>query len=138
LVYFSQHDVASGGNVREFAGGAGYNFASARVFGLVTDVQLSSGDSPRATTYEIGATDSITPAFQIGGGFQYQTRNNDIASAGQITLSADYFLSKRTDVYAIVAVARDRGYGAQVEAALGANATESMQTAVRVGLRHTF
>lgn len=138
LAYYGQHDVSSGGNLRDVAGGAAYNLGAFRFFGVISDVRISSDTSPRATTYEGGLTYSVTPAFQLGGGFQYQDRNNNIGSAEQVTLTADYFLSKRTDLYAVFALGHDKGYGAQVEAAMGGNASGSMQNAVRVGLRHQF
>ena len=139
LVYYGEHDVSSGGNVRVFAGGAGYNLGSFRFFGLVSDVSISSASSPRAVTYEAGLTYFVTPAIQLGGGFQYQDRNNGTGSANQVTVTADYLLSKRTDLYTVFALGHDRGYGAQVEAApLGSNASGSMQSAFRVGLRHQF
>ncbi|EON13842.1 porin [Pandoraea sp. SD6-2] len=138
LVYYGQRDVVTGGNLREFAGGAAYNLGNVRLFGLVSDVRINAGSSPRATTYEAGLTWNVTPVVQLGGGLQHQTRNNGIGSASQLTLSADYIFTKRTDLYLIFALGHDKGYGAQVETALGANASGTMQNAVRIGVRHTF
>lgn len=138
LAYMSIHNATSTANSREFAGGAAYNIGKARLFALVTDVQLSSGTKDRATTYEGGATYQLVPQLQLGGGFQYQHRNNGLGSANQLVLSADYFLSKRTDVYLVGALAHDHGFGAQAQAALGDPSSTDVQTAVRVAIRHKF
>lgn len=126
------------GNSNEFAIGAAYIIGPLRVLGNVTDVQLSAGTQARAVTYELGATYSLTPAFVIGGGFQYQQRNNDVGNAHQFTLSGDYLLSKRTDVYVVGALGHDSGYDAIAQAALGEAASGASQLALRVGMRHRF
>ncbi|MBI0330531.1 porin [Burkholderia plantarii] len=138
LAYFGQHDVTAGGNLRNVSGGAGYNFDRFRVFGMVSDVRIGAAAPLRATTYDAGLTCLVAPSLQLGGGFQFQQRGGDVGSANQVTLSADYSLSKRTGLYAVLARGHDSAYGAQVEAALGAAAAGSTQTAVRVGLRHQF
>ncbi|MEX3982179.1 porin [Paraburkholderia sp. EG287A] len=138
LAYMSIHNATATANSREFAGGAAYNIGKARLFALVTDVQLSSGTKDRATTYEGGATYQWVPQLQVGGGFQYQHRNNGLGSANQLVLSADYFLSKRTDVYLVGALAHDHAFGAQAQAALGGPSSTDVQTAVRVAIRHKF
>lgn len=138
LAYMSIHNATVSANSREFAGGAAYNVGKARLFALVTDVQLSSGSRARATTYEGGATYLLDPQLSLGSGFQYQHRNNGLGSANQFVLSADYFLSKRTDVYLVGALAHDHAFGAQAQAALGGPSSTDAQTAVRVGIRHKF
>ena len=64
--------------------------------------------------------------------------NNNVAGANQLILSADYFLSKRTDVYLVGTLAHDHGFGTQAEAAMGASSNTSVQTAVRIAIRHKF
>jgi predicted porin len=138
ISYLSLHDVTPTANSVEYAGGAAYNIGKARLFGYITDVQLSSGTKPRATTFEAGATYQLTTQFSLGGGLQYQSRNNNVGSANQLTLSADYALSKSTDAYLVGALAHDHGYGAQAEAAWGVPSDTDEQTAVRIGIRHKF
>ncbi|RQR44349.1 porin [Burkholderia sp. Bp9140] len=138
LAYMSIHNATATANKREFAGGAAYNIGKVRVFALVTDVQLSSGERQRATTYEGGLAYMIVPTVSLGTGFQYQHRNNNLGSANQFTLSADYFLSKRTDVYIVGALAHDHAFGAQAQAAYGGPSSTDFQTAVRVAIRHKF
>ncbi|RQR70833.1 MULTISPECIES: porin [Burkholderia] len=138
LAYMSIHNATPSANSVEYAAGAAYNVGKARVFGYVTDVRLSSGDKARATTVEGGVSYLVTPALSLAGGLQYQARNNNVGSANQLILSADYFLSKRTDVYLVGTLAHDHGFGTQAEAALGASSNTSVQTAVRVAIRHKF
>lgn len=136
--YLSLHDVTTTANSTEYAGGAAYNLGQFRFFGMVSDVQLSSGTRARATTYEGGMTYLFQPTLYLGAGVQYQTRNNNLGSANQFTLTADYFLSKMTDVYLVGALAHDGAYGAVVQAAYGEPSSTSFQTAVSVGIRHKF
>jgi predicted porin len=138
LSYLSIHNATSTANSTEYAGGASYMIGKARLFALITDVQLSSGTKPRATTYEGGVAYQIIPDVSLAGGYQYQHRNNDLGSANQFTLSADYFLSKRTDVYIVGALGHDHAFGAQVQAAYGGPSSTDVQTAVRIGIRHKF
>jgi len=49
-----------------------------------------------------------------------------------------YFISKRTDVYFVGALAHDHAHGDQIEAALGSASSTSFQAAARIGIRHTF
>ncbi|MBN3803107.1 porin [Paraburkholderia sp. Ac-20336] len=138
LAYFGQHDVKTGGNSREFAGGASYEIGAAKMFAMLTDVRLTGGDQARATTAEAGMTYRLTPALMLGGGAQFQKRNNGLGSANQLTLVSDYSLSKSTDVYVIAALAHDHAFGAQVQAALGSPSGSDVQTGARIGIRHRF
>lgn len=136
--YFKQHNSTADSNLTEYAGGTTYAIGPAHIFGYVTDVQLSGGTKPRATTYEGGMSYLLRPDLSVGGGFQFQHRNNGVGSANQFTVGADYFLSKRTDLYLVGALAHDHGHGAQIEAALGLPSSTAVQTALRVGIRHKF
>lgn len=138
LSYITIHNATASANTGETAAGASYRFGRTLLFGNVTDVRLSSGTRARATTFEAGLTYLVLPTLSLGGGFQYQTRNNDVGSANQWTLTADYFLSKRTDVYLVGALAHDHGFGARVQAALGAPSDTDAQSAIRVGIRTKF
>nr|WP_254617339.1 hypothetical protein [Burkholderia metallica] len=80
----------------------------------------------------------VRPDISLGAGFQFQQRNNGVGSANQVTIGADYFISKRTDVYFVGALAHDHAHGAQIEAALGSPSSTSFQTAARIGIRHKF
>ncbi|TDY15609.1 putative porin [Paraburkholderia sp. BL6665CI2N2] len=138
LAYMAIHNVTTSANSVEYAAGTAYMIGKVRIFGLVTDVQLSSGAKQRATTFEGGAAYTLRPDLSLAAGYQFQKRNNDVGSANQLTLSADYFLSKQTDVYLVGALGHDYGYGAQVQAGYGSVSSTSTQVAARVGLRHKF
>ncbi|MDN7865610.1 porin [Burkholderia multivorans] len=138
IAYMSIHNATPDSNSTEYAGGASYTIGKATLFGNVTDVQLSGGTKPRATTFEAGASYFLRPDVSLAAAYQFQKRNNDVGSANQITASVDYLLSKRTDIYLIAALAQDHGFPAQVQAALGGPSSSDSQTGVRVGLRHRF
>ncbi|WP_321954149.1 porin [Paraburkholderia bannensis] len=138
ISYFSEHNASGGSNLMEYAGGASYVLGDVKVFGVVTYVQLSSGDKPRAITYDGGMSYNISPSLAVGTGIQFQTRNNGIGSANQMTASVDYFLSKSTDLYIVAAVAHDSAYGAEIQAVQSAPASTTLQTAARIGIRHAF
>lgn len=138
ISYYTQKNVVDDRSKHIAIGGAAYSFRTVRIFGLVSDVRISGGDKPRATTYEIGSVYSLTQPLSLGIGYQYQSRNNGVGNARQFTASLDYQLSKRTDVYLVGAYGRDRGFGSQVVAAIGAPSPNVGQTAVRVGVRHRF
>ena len=139
IAYFGEHNVSVGGNSREFAGGAAYTIGSVHVFGLLTDVRLTADNQLSAATAEAGLTYQLNSAFTLGGGVQFQRLNNNIGSANQFTLTADYSLSRNTDVYAVAAMIHDPGpLGAQVLAVYGDPSGTDDQTAFRIGIRHRF
>jgi predicted porin len=135
--YFKHNASTTNGNIREYAAGAQYKLDSMTFFGMISDVSYSMGTKDRATTGEIGMTYFVLPALQLGGGIQAQ-RRHDLASADQLTFTADYLLSKRSDLYMVISNGRDRQYGAQVEAALGGVSDSTAQTGVRFGFKHKF
>jgi len=141
---------------------ASYQFGPARVYGNWSRVKQdlnanlpapaagtfgTLANSNKADIYELGTAYSLTPSLKLLGSVQH-TRA-DIAGAGskgkltQINLGSDYWLSKRTDLYAFVSrisasnIANTGVYGD----ATGNNATggaDGSQTAVAVGIRHKF
>ncbi|WP_438391849.1 porin [Caballeronia sp. DA-9] len=137
VAYMSIHNVTTA-NSTEYIGGAAYSTDKFRFFGNVSNIKLSSGSRLGVTNYEAGLTYSITPSAILGGGYQFQARNNGLGSANQITLTGDYFLSKTTDVYLVAGLGHDHAYGPIVEAGLGTASSSDVQTAVRLGIRHKF
>lgn len=136
--YYSQRNVVNDARKSIAAGGMAYNIGKARIFGMVSDVRIHGGIDPRATTVDFGATYGLNSNLTVGGGYQYQRRNNGLGNASQLTASLDYQLSKRTDMYTVAAFGQDNAFGAQAVAALGAPSTSNKQLAVRVGVRHKF
>ncbi|MDE2160001.1 MAG: porin, partial [Burkholderiales bacterium] len=60
------------------------------------------------------------------------------ASAQQWTAVADYRLSKRTDVYATVAHGVDKAFHPLTMSLIGLPSSSDKQTALHLGVRHTF
>ncbi|MBA9842455.1 porin [Burkholderia contaminans] len=89
----------------------------------------------------------FTPSFLIGAAYVY-TRNSGADSKGgahynQASVGADYFLSKRTDVYLVGTYQRASGtYSTGRVAVASINqltpSTSNHQTAIRVAIRHRF
>jgi predicted porin len=89
------------------------------------------------------------PTIMVGTSYAY-TRGSQVTSGGaggvtyqQLNVGAEYFLSKRTDVYAVVfgqlASGRDSTGGNAVAAVYGLTPSSSgTQAAATVGLRHKF
>jgi predicted porin len=84
----------------------------------------------------------ITSAFRMTGAVYYQTnKTEDVSNSLMGVLSADYFLSKRTDVYLTVAYATASRYGDDEYTPTGVTSATAFgpnQTAVTVGMRHRF
>ncbi|MEX3693388.1 porin [Paraburkholderia sp. BR14263] len=94
--------------------------------------------------YELNAKYMLTPAFSLGAMYDYTSvRGSSAGSASkghwnEGGLMADYFLSKRTDVYAQTVYQQGSGIaGADISGSAGASSNHH-QTVARVGLRHKF
>ena len=117
---------------------------TAAVTGLTNATRLTAatlGLSQKADMYEIGTAYSLTPSLKLLGSVQY-TRADfaNVSGKGkltQINLGTDYWLSKRTDLYAFVSNlrAKDMKNPGVVGDTTGNDAS---QTAVTVGIRHKF
>jgi predicted porin len=96
---------------------------------------------------EINLKFQVTPALLLAAAYQY-TKGSGAASQGgaryqQVNLGADYFVSKRTDLYAVAihqnAFGTDSTGHQAVAAISGASpSSSSAQTLVTVGIRHKF
>ena len=94
-------------NQRIFGGGVGYAFGPAAVGLVYTNTNfdlLGAGSNVRYGNYELNGKYDVTPEVRLGAAFTYTTQ--DVAGSGsvsakykQVALTADYFLSKRTDGY---------------------------------------
>lgn len=136
--YFSQHNEANGANETVWAGGGAYTIGAFQIVANVATAQLSSPTKPRATTLETGVQYLVRPDVALSAGYTQQWRNNDLGSANTFILGADYFLSKRTDVYLVGVLGHDHAFPAQIEAAFGSPSSSDAQSAIRVGFRHHF
>ncbi|MGE8319464.1 MAG: porin [Comamonas sp.] len=138
VAYYSQRNAVNDARKSIAAAGAAYELGPTRLFGMVSDVRIHDAVGPRATTLDLGASHLLLPLLRLGGGYQFQWRNNGLGHASQLTASLDYLLSKRTDVYTVAAFGRDSAFAAQVAPVLGGPSTSGRQVALRVGIRHRF
>ncbi|AJX33023.1 porin [Burkholderia oklahomensis] len=143
---------------RVMGAGGSYTFDRATVGVLWTHAMLddTAPASPpgamrtlRFDNYEINARYALTPAMSLAGAYTFTDgRYDGAAPAGdpkwhQVTLMADYALSKRTDVYAEAVYQRQFGVSSDATLGfasingLGASSTNTQVTAT-VGIRHRF
>jgi predicted porin len=130
-------DSAGAGSTRIGGLGASQVLGPVKVWGVATRVETSLA-SARASTFEVGATHGVTPQIDVSGAVQYQVRKGDIGNAQAVVAVLDYKLSKRSDFYLSGVYANDDGYKAYPVFGGGVQAAGSVQTALRVGLRHRF
>jgi predicted porin len=142
---------------------ASYQFGPARVYGnwsrvkqdLNTQANLTSigvgalstlgnrtlARSTKADIYELGTAYSLSPSLKLLGAVTHTRADFDgVSTKGKLTqysLGADYWLSKRTDLYAFVA--NTRASDIVNTGVLGdSTGSDASQTAVAVGIRHKF
>jgi predicted porin len=93
---------------------------------------------------EINFNYQFTPTLLMGVAYEYtRTHGAGDAHYNQVNLGADYFLSKRTDVYLTTAWQRASGIDSTGKAAVAAlwpvaASSNSHQIAAALGLRHKF
>src|SRR5450830_1106445 len=139
---------------------ASYQFGPARVYGNYSRVKqdlnttavtgltqatrttaATLGLSKKADMYELGTAYSLTPSLKLLGSVQYTRADFDgLSGKGKLTqynIGSDYWLSKRTDLYAFVSNLRAKD---MKNPGVFADTTgnDSSQTAVTVGIRHKF
>ena len=91
---------------------------------------------------DVAPPQKLTPAFYASAAYLYSLGHYGGISAtshwNQGQVSADYFLSKRTDVYVYANYVRASGDLAKAVLFLNAPSSSKQQTAVVAGIRHTF
>ncbi|OLL27607.1 hypothetical protein BTH42_32280 [Burkholderia sp. SRS-W-2-2016] len=100
------------------------------------------GGNVSFNNYEGWLAYAISPALQVGGGYTLSDVNEHATGFKpryqQANLMVDYFLSKRTDVYAMAAcLTGSSGTHAQMDYVTAASSS-NRQALVRVGIRHKF
>jgi GBP family porin len=121
----SADSAFTAGRARIFGGGLNYTFGPAKVGFVITDsrydnaigfntigapsLTVANSAYVHFTNYEVNAHYSLTPAWTLGAAYTYTDGKFSNASAGsaspkwnQVGLLSDYYLSKRTDLYAAV------------------------------------
>jgi predicted porin len=108
------------------------------------DAKSSFTGTEKYNNGEVYAVWQINPALLTELGYDYlKSSGNSSAKQHQVSIGADYFLSKRTDFYAVAAYAHASGKNGSgtAEAVIGSNDVDSgadSQGLVVVGIRHKF
>jgi predicted porin len=157
---FAGHGAAGDTALKTFSLGASYQVGPARLYGnwsrtkqplayaTTTGVLTNGGftvgsfNNTKADIFELGVNYAVTAPLHLLASVQYNKLT--FADAGsakgkltQINLGTDYFLSKRTDLYAFVSNLRAKD---AINPGVFGDSTGSNnnQTAVAVGIRHKF
>ncbi|ACC75093.1 porin [Paraburkholderia phymatum] len=125
------------GSVKGFAG---YRYLRAsNAFLPANPIRVANGsDASAANLYWAGAQYSVTPAFVLTATAYYQDVHSTGADPWLAVLSADYLLSKRTDVYATAGFAHNKDGSALGVNGYGTVAPGYNQTGVVIGMRQKF
>ncbi|NIE68950.1 porin [Burkholderia sp. Ax-1719] len=139
-------------DLRSFGFGGRYVYGPATAWLLWTNTRFEpiTGSSTLYNAYEAGVKYAFTPALTGAVGYTY-SRASGLFNAhwNQVNGSVDYALSKRTDVYGLVAYEEASGSykGTPVQAQIGDSSSSIFapsgtgsqnQLALRVGIRHKF
>lgn len=121
--------------------GASYKFGHVMVHALVTQSKMYESDTI-GRTYELGVKGNVTPFLTLGLDFS-RTIVKDKAGMSIATASADYFLSKRTDLYFVTAYERVNGTDSTGQPLVAQMlilpaASGPSQLAFHLGVRHRF
>nr|WP_244323270.1 porin [Paraburkholderia dipogonis] len=131
--------VAGNHVVGSFTTGAAFSYSQ-----YSPDAASSFRDSQRFYNGSVFAQYYLTPAFMVIGAYNYTRALGDSsAKYHQVNIGTDYFLSKRTDIYAFAGYQHAIGQNGQgpAEASMGSTgiaAGARTQGVVVVGLRHKF
>lgn len=142
----------SAGKQDTFGVGGQYAFGPATVGAVWTQTRLSdgvqiaggAGSKAVLNNYEINARYLLTPALALSGAYTFthgkfnNLLGDEMAKWHQVTLQADYYLSKRTDVYVSGAYQHAIGDGVTANISTYGASSNRNQTIVGTGLRHRF
>ncbi|MDP5008701.1 MAG: porin, partial [Glaciimonas sp.] len=149
---YADGDIAS----KTFSLGGSYQAGPARLYANWSRVTAQPGTAvvPKSNhvkkdIYEIGTAYSLTAPLKLLASVQHvrYTVSGDTGpkpSLTQINLGTDYWLSKRTDVYAFAshAMGKNRGtpdfFGDFAASSVDGGREKSNQSSVSVGIRHKF
>lgn len=127
---------------RVFAAGGSYAVGHATLGLLYSHIALDTTiNSAKADNYEINGKFHWSPELQLGAAYIFTDARN--SSDGhpkyqQINLGADYFLSKRTDLYLVGLYQKALGDAKVAGLYLQPASTSSSQASVIAGIRHAF
>lgn len=133
-----------------FTVGATYSNTQFRGLGDTTTGPVPAGGiagTAKFNNAELNVKYQITPAFLVGAAYVYTKNSGADGQSGahynQASFGADYFLSKRTDVYFVGTYQRASGRDSTGRIAVASinqltPSTSNHQTALRVAIRHRF
>jgi predicted porin len=141
---------ASADRLRIFGGGAAYTFGKSTAGFVYTSIRFDdvaqTPSTPQAGNVkfqdiEVNYKYWVMPSLLLGASFNYL--KDEKAHYIQPDLGADYYLSKRTDIYSVLIWQHASGtnsFGTPAVASLNAlsASTTANQLALQVGLRHKF
>ncbi len=115
----------------------GYRYLNSKAMHLST---LSTGAVEATSLYWVGATYHMTPSgSQFSSTAMYQNFYGTSRDPWSFQVDADYFLSKRTDVYINVAYVLNRGGSNLGLNGFGTNVVPGQnQFGTQAGIRHRF
>ncbi|APR37572.1 porin [Paraburkholderia sp. SOS3] len=129
---------------------AAYTHSSFNSLGATAVTGVNSAALGRAAVFniaEISVRYMVTPALMLCAAYEYTAAGGlagrDGARYNQVDLGADYFASKRTDVYAMAVFQTASGYDSTGKKAVASLAyaipsTSNRQLVAVVGVRHRF
>lgn len=116
------------------------NLTAAGVGSLGTLTNRTLARANKADIYEIGTAYSLTPTLKLLGAVEHTRATFDgVSGKGKVTqynVGTDYWLSKRTDLYAFVAYTK--GTDMVNTGVSDSTGVDGNQAAVAVGIRHKF
>jgi predicted porin len=121
-------------------GFAGYRYLRAsNAFLPANPIVFANGsEASAANLYWLGAQYLITPSFQLTATGYYQDVHSTSADSWLAVLCADYFVSKRTDLYATAGYSHNKNGAALGVGGYGTVAPGYNQTGFVIGLRQKF
>jgi predicted porin len=127
------------------AAGAAYTVDAFSVSASFSDTvfrPVTGGNNLSFQNYELSGTYQVNSALLLGAGFTYTVGHNDVTGGSpryeQINLIAQYSVSKRTSVYAMLAGQNASGDASVAQIAGFNPSTTSRQVASRLGITHKF
>ncbi len=121
-------------------GFAGYRYLRAsNAFLPANPIAIANGsEASAADLYWAGAQYMITPALQLTATGYYQDVHSTNADSWLAVLCADYFVSKRTDLYATAGYSHNKSGAALGVGGYGTVAPDCNQTGFMIGMRQKF
>ncbi|QIE30475.1 porin [Caballeronia sp. SBC2] len=128
---------------RIFGVGASYDFSVVKVAVNYSNVLFNYADSTglRVQNGELSVFKYITPALLLGTSYIYTAGNYSVDRSPhwhQVNAGADYFLSKRTDLYLVGIFQRAGGAAQFAQIYSQSSSTSKSQAAIVAGIRSRF